>query len=106
MALPLVALAGSRKLVWVALGEQAALTAAYALTLHRHFEPLGTALRSGFYETLALAQLVAVLAIAGWWLVAAARRRRAGHRVVGPTVLGPELRLKPAPVSDGTGRDP
>jgi hypothetical protein len=106
LALPLVALARSRKLVWVALGEQAALTVAYASTLHRHFGPIATALRSGYFETLALAQLVAALAIAGWWIVAAVRRRRAEVRIGRTGNLRSEMGLQPAPVSDGTGRDP
>jgi len=102
LALPAIVLAGGRKLIWVGLGEMAALTGAYALTLHRHFGPLATALRSGFFETLALAQLAAVLCIAGWWLAALVRRSRLGRTGILPS----DVRRRPAPVSDGPERDP
>ncbi len=74
--LPVLALAWRSRLVWIGLAQQAALTVAYAVALHKHFGPVGTAVRSGYFETLAVAQAVAALTLAFGWAAARARRHR------------------------------
>jgi glycosyl transferase family 87 len=105
-ALPLLALAWPSGLAWVVLGLQAALTTAYALALHRHFGPVASLFRVGYFDVVATAQAAAVLALAWAGLRSIRTPTHAFLRMGGgPALPGRPTRVA-APAGSTTGSPP
>jgi hypothetical protein len=73
--LPVLAVAWPWRVVWVAMAQQSALTVAYALALHRHFGPVASAARVGYFDALSAAQAAVALALGVWGVATMARGR-------------------------------
>lgn len=73
-ALPTLALAWRSRLVWVAVGLQAALTVAYALSLHKQLDPLGSTIRTGYFAVVSLAEALVVLTLVSLGILDLVRR--------------------------------
>jgi hypothetical protein len=76
-ALPTLALAWRSRLVWVAIGLEAALTVAYGLSLHKQLGPLGSTIRTGYFAVVSAAEALVVLTLVALGVLDLVRRRGA-----------------------------